>query len=225
MQKHEQDLNDIYLKDIKKDKYDIIPIEIEQELIKGAKNGNKKSEQQLINAHLRLVVNIAKRYGKRGEELYDLIQEGNLGLYDAIRKYNFSKNVRFCYYAKWWIRKYIVSFLQARNKITNNESYVTDEEYDNAIADYEIETINDNEEKDDTPIVSANKLLDTLDDRMRYVIESIYGLNGVEQRNLIEISKCLDVSPERVRQLKIRAMMILRNNALANNFRMTEKTN
>lgn len=194
MQKHEQDLNDIYLKDIKKDKYDIIPIEIEQELIKGAKNGNKKSEQQLINAHLRLVVNIAKRYGKRGEELYDLIQEGNLGLYDAIRKYNFSKNVRFCYYAKWWIRKYIVSFLQARNKITNNESYVTDEEYDNAIADYEIETINDNEEKDDTPIVSANKLLDTLDDRMRYVIESIYGLNGVEQRNLIEISKCLDVS-------------------------------
>jgi len=66
-----------------------------------------RARQQLIQANLRLVVSIAKRYVGRGMQLLDLVQEGNLGLMRAVQKFDHSKGFKFSTYATWWIRQAI----------------------------------------------------------------------------------------------------------------------
>ncbi|MDB2392221.1 RNA polymerase sigma factor RpoD [Acidimicrobiaceae bacterium] len=66
-----------------------------------------RAREQLIQANLRLVVSIAKRYVGRGMQLLDLVQEGNLGLMRAVQKFDHSKGFKFSTYATWWIRQAI----------------------------------------------------------------------------------------------------------------------
>ena len=95
----------MYLKEI--GKYDLLKAEDEPILAKKILEGDEEAKQTLINANLRLVVNIAKHYVGRGMLFLDLIQEGNLGLMKAVDKFDYTKGYKFSTYATWWIRQSI----------------------------------------------------------------------------------------------------------------------
>jgi len=94
-----------YFKDLSQ--IPLLTNEEEIKLITSFKNGNIQSKQKLIEANLRLVVSVAKKYIKSGVPLMDLIQDGNMGLIHALEKYDLRHQNRFSTYAVWQIRHYI----------------------------------------------------------------------------------------------------------------------
>ncbi|MBQ0010532.1 MAG: RNA polymerase sigma factor RpoD [Ruminococcus sp.] len=97
----------MYLKDI--GKVALLTPEREIELSKRILEGDETAKKELVEANLRLVVNIAKRYSNsnKGLSLLDLIQEGSLGLLKAVSKFDYTKGFKFSTYATWWIRQAI----------------------------------------------------------------------------------------------------------------------
>jgi len=95
----------MYLKEI--GKVDLLTAEEEVELSKRMEQGEEWAKQQLVEANLRLVVSIAKKYVGRGMLFLDLIQEGNMGLMKAVDKFDYTKGYKFSTYATWWIRQAI----------------------------------------------------------------------------------------------------------------------
>ena len=95
----------MYLREI--GKISLLTPEQEVILAKGVEAGDPKSKANLVEANLRLVVSIAKKYIGRGMLFLDLIQEGNLGLIRAVEKFDYRKGYKFSTYATWWIRQAI----------------------------------------------------------------------------------------------------------------------
>ena len=94
-----------YLKEI--GAYPLLTAEQESKLAQRVMNGDLGARQHLIEANLRLVVSIAKRYSNQGLPLLDMIQEGNIGLMRAAQKFDYRRGFRFSTYATWWIRQAI----------------------------------------------------------------------------------------------------------------------
>lgn len=101
----------IYLKEI--GKTPLLTTPEEREIAKKVAHGDEDARQKLIKANLRLVVSIAKRYVNRSPQLgiLDLIQEGNLGLFRAVQKFDYRRGFKFSTYATWWIRQAITRAL------------------------------------------------------------------------------------------------------------------
>ena len=95
----------LYLKEI--GKVPLLTNEREKELAERMMAGDESAKTELVEANLRLVVSIAKRYVGRGMYFLDLIQEGNLGLMKAVEKFDYTKGYKFSTYATWWIRQAI----------------------------------------------------------------------------------------------------------------------
>ena len=104
----------IYLREISR--IPLLSREDELALAKRVAEGDKDAERRMVEANLRLVVMIARRYNHRGLPLADLIEEGNLGLLRAVQKFQWQRGTRFSTYATWWIRQAVVRALanQAR---------------------------------------------------------------------------------------------------------------
>lgn len=95
----------LYLKDIRRTR--LLTAEEEIELALRIERGDEEARCRMIEANLRLVVKIAKRYVNRGLTLMDLIEEGNVGLIKAVEKFSAAKGCRFSTYGTWWIRQSI----------------------------------------------------------------------------------------------------------------------
>jgi RNA polymerase sigma-32 factor len=89
----------------------------EKELATIYRAGDERAGSRLVEANLRLVVKIAEEYGRAGDSLLDLIQEGNLGLVRAVQKFDPARGVRLSSYAAWWIRAYILKYLLSNHRM------------------------------------------------------------------------------------------------------------
>nr|WP_256992252.1 RNA polymerase sigma factor RpoD [Paenibacillus sp. XY044] len=95
----------MYLKGI--GRVGLLSTEEEINLAKRVVEGDEEAKKIMVEANLRLVVSIARRYAGRGMQLLDLIQEGNMGLIKAVDKFDYTKGFKFSTYATWWIRQAI----------------------------------------------------------------------------------------------------------------------
>ena len=216
----------VYYDDLKK--YKPLTKAKERRLLKKCKKGNLKAKNEILEANLRFVFDIAKHYTGRGVPISELISDGNMGLLRAIDKFDESKNVKFISYAVWWIRQAMLESIKKKNAInfveiepnTDNDSYIDKRliEDDEDDASFDDEFSNENDEK--SKEISENQrniitnIIGTLSDRERDIIENYYGLNSSKELTLSEIGKKYNLSSERVRQIKLVSLRKLRSKIL-----------
>jgi RNA polymerase primary sigma factor len=92
-------------------------VEEEREVARRAKSGDEKALDQLVRANLRFVVSVAKRYVNQGMPIEDLINDGNLGLVKAAKRFDVDRGYKFISYAVWWIRQSILQSLSNNSRI------------------------------------------------------------------------------------------------------------
>ena len=261
-----RDILQIYFSQIKA--YPLLDFSEELNLSRRIRQGDTKALNELINSNLRLVVKMARPYSTQDVPFIDLIQEGNIGLIQAAKKYDYEKNIRFSTYASWWIRQFIIRFLtnkrrivrlphrkeemlrriqrsfhtlsqtlmhQPRSKDIADELGISEQDVDFILnmssgplplelsngRDGELtvdihEDYTYNPEKDlfrQYYREGARKFLSRLKDRERQILSYRYLLEGDAPHTLKEIGAKLNISPETVRQIEMRALAKIRKNA------------
>ncbi len=218
----------VYYNDLKK--YKPLTKAKEKRLLKLSRKGNLKAKNELLEANLKFVFDVAKHYTGRGLSISELISEGNMGLLRAIEKFDEEKDVKFISYAVWWIRQGMLEAIKRKRIITMVEIDPTesnDSIFERKIADEEDEMINgigdvgfSNEADEYKKELGANqreiigKLLNSLNSREKEIIEHYYGLSNKRELTLNEIGKKYNLSSERVRQVKLTAIRKLRSSMM-----------
>jgi len=242
---------DKYLQEI--GKVDLITAEEEVELAQRIKAGDQVALEKLTKANLRFVVSVAKQYQNQGLTLPDLINEGNLGLIKAAKRFDETRGFKFISYAVWWIRQSILQALAEQSRIVRlplnkigsinkiNKTYAfLEQAHERAPSAEEIAkeldmTINDVKESlknsgrhvsMDAPLVegedsnlydvlnsgeSPERALETLTPREADVVRLYFGLGEQHAMTLEEIGETFDLTRERVRQIKEKAIRRLKH--------------
>ena len=203
----------IYHRDISR--FRTLSAEEEQELLKQVKLGDEQARKTLIESNLRLVTKIARQYRRPKIELLDLIQEGNIGLIEAVDKFDAEMGYRFSTYAVWSIRKAIQEFLGEENTIESLDSIIEDDGEEVFLSDMikDAETILGGPSCE---IIDAQleqieeqqrifERLDTIPEREREVLMMLYGFKG-KPMSLQDIADQFGMSHERVRCIKNTAL-------------------
>jgi RNA polymerase primary sigma factor len=161
------------------------------------------ARQTLLRANLRLVVGVARRYAGRGLGFLDLIQVGNVGLLEAVRRFDYARGYTFSAYATWWIRQSISRAIadQARNIRISQEPVSLETPLGDLIEDESM--VSPGEAARGEPVRSA---LDQLNRREREVLEMRFGLKDGQAHSLEEVGQAFGVTRERIRQIEAKAL-------------------
>ncbi|MCQ2106651.1 MAG: RNA polymerase sigma factor RpoD/SigA [Fibrobacter sp.] len=111
----ERDVYFQYLNDISK--YPLLTKEQEKVLLNKVREGNRAAMDMLVNSNLRFVVNIANMYKGQGLEINELVNEGNMGLIEAARRFDPNQKIKFISYAVWWVRQNITRAIAERGRM------------------------------------------------------------------------------------------------------------
>lgn len=258
---------DKYLQEI--GKVDLITADEEVELAQRIRAGDRAALEKLIKANLRFVVSVSKQYQNQGLSLPDLINEGNLGLMKAAKRYDETRGFKFISYAVWWIRQSILQALAEQSRIVRlplnkigsinkiNKAYAhLEQENERPPSPEELAEVLDMSEDDikesmknsgrhlsmDAPLVEGEdsnlydvlrsgespapdkdlmleslqieieRALQTLTPREADLVRFYFGLNGKHPMTLEEIGETFDLTRERVRQIKEKAIKRLKHN-------------
>jgi len=110
----DENILSLYLKEI--NRIPLLTREEEDKIARAAADGDEKAKERLVSANLRFVVNVAKKYQNQGLPLSDLISEGNIGLMNAIERFDVDKGYHFISYAVWWIRQAILKAICEKSR-------------------------------------------------------------------------------------------------------------
>lgn len=257
---------DKYLQEI--GKVELITADEEVELAQRIRQGDMAALEKLTKANLRFVVSVSKQYQNQGLSLPDLINEGNLGLIKAARRFDETRGFKFISYAVWWIRQSILQALAEQSRIVRlplnkigsinkiNKTYAKlEQEFErepNAEEIAEVLDLTEAEVKEsmknagrhvsmDAPLVQdedntmydvlkseeaptpetellyeslrkeIDRAISTLTQREQDVVRLYFGLNGSHPMTLEEIGEKFDLTRERVRQIKEKAIRRLKH--------------
>ncbi len=268
---------DRYLQEI--GKVDLITADEEIRLAKKIREGDQQALEKLTKANLRFVVSVAKQFQNKGLPLSDLINEGNIGLIKAAKKFDETRGFKFISYAVWWIKQSIMQAIADQSRMVrlplNRVGALTkiskvasalEQEYERAPSTEEIakelemdvndvayalkvsgrhvsvdapfsqsdndkssllDVISNNEQPDPDYELMTNSLkndiessLSTLTEREAEVIRLYFGINSEYSATLEEIGEMLNLTRERVRQIKEKALGRLRHSSRSKNLKV-----
>ena len=257
-------------------KFNPLPPQREVELAILIQKNDQAAMKELVEANLRFVVSVAKKYQGNGLSLADIINEGNMGLIKAAKRFDHTRGFKFISYAVWWIRQSILQALAEQSRLIrlplNRVGTITkitraaekleaeverqpkgdeigaqlemggdevlqamqysrrhsslnspfQEGEDSSLLDI----IEDSESEDPEAKImlesmseEVNSALDTLSERERIVLEMYFGINRDSAMTLNEIGEEFDLTRERVRQIKEKAIQRLRHRSRSKNLR------